>query len=340
MHDGVSFQVSFDLIDLNDNAPWFSADHTRISVSEGSLPGASIFLQAAQDIDSPVNGIVEYRLVDETPTSCGGPAPFDLHVERNTDSFHDVRLVLGSAGVDREVCDHYRLTVIASDAGSPPRSASLIVDVVISDTNDHRPVFERTVYDTDVTENVDPATYGLALVTVKATDADHGANGLVRYRLSSRSDSQFGQLFAVDAVTGAVKLLSAVDYETLPSGGVVTLEIEAHDQTVDTATSPAKATVRIHVGDVNDNAPVITMESLSGDQDVFHVVENCANGTLIAHVTVSDADTGDGGNVNCSLLYNNGVCTSLNLSLVVHCICRQNTHFALKKCRPNMLLSC
>jgi len=325
--------VSFELVDLNDNAPWFEEDQTRIYVSEGSLPGASISLQPAQDIDSPGNGIAEYRLVDET---CGGGsgAPFDLRVKRNADGSDDVRLVLQSPGLDREACDHHRLTVIARDAGSPPRSASLVVDVLVTDVNDHRPVLERSVYNTEISENVDPATYGPALVTVRATDADHGANGLVRYRLSSRSNAQFGQLFGVDATTGAVKLLQAADYETLPPGGVVVLDVVAHDQAdaSDRPASPVTATVRIRVRDVNDNAPAIAVESQSGDLDIFHVVENCANGTLIAHVTVSDADTGDGGHVNCRLLHHNGVCRLRSLLFNARSLRQYN-------CLLNMLAS-
>jgi len=195
--------------------------------------------------------------------------------------------------------------VIARDSGSPPRSAVLIVDVVVTDVNDHRPVLDRQVYNAEITENVDPSTYNLALVTVRATDADLGSNGQVRYRLSSRSDAQFGHLFGVDAATGAVKLLQPVDYEALPRGGLVVLEVVAHDQT---NWSPATATVRIRVRDVNDNAPVISVQSRTSDEDIFHVVENCANGTPVAHVTVSDADTGDGGLVDCRLMHRNGVC--------------------------------
>jgi len=152
-----------------------------------------------------------------------------------------------------------------------------------------------------ITENVDPARYAPALVTVTATDADHGDNALVRYRLSTRSNTQFGHLFGVDAATGAVKLLQAVDYETLPRGGVVVLEVVATD-----ASDSVTATVRIRVRDLNDNAPRVTVESHNGDQDL-HVVENCANGTLIAHVMVSDADTGDNGHVECRLQHRNGV---------------------------------
>lgn len=322
---------------MNDNAPWFPAAHIRINMSEGSLPGSSISLRPAQDIDSPGNGIISYRLVDETLTAgaCSDNAPFELRVERDTDGSHDVRLVLQSPGLDREVCDQFRLTVIARDAGSPPGSASLVVDVVVTDINDNRPVFQRSIYDTEISENVDPATYGSALVTVKATDADHDANGLVRYRLSTRSNTQFGHLFGVDAATGTVKLLQAVDYERLPRGGVVVLEVLAQDQTdaSDSVMSSTMATVRVRVRDVNDNAPTVIVESQSGDQDIIHVVENCANGTLIAHVTVSDADTGDGGRVDCRLLHHNQVRRSLHVA--GHAVCRLS-HTSVKPCFSGM----
>jgi len=215
-----------------------------------------------------------------------------------------VRLVLQSAGVDRELCDYYRLTVVARDAGTPPRSASLVVHVVVTDVNDHRPVFERPVYETHIVENVEPATYGPALVTVKAIDADDGSNAAVRYRLSARSNALFGQWFDVDAATGAVRLLQAVDYERVAGDGVVVLEVLADDQA-----GSATATVRVRVRDVNDNAPLVTVESQSGHEDMLHVAENCASGTPIARVTVSDADTGDAGLVSCYLQHHNAVRT-------------------------------
>ena len=98
--------MSFELIDLNDNAPRFTADQTRIYVSEGSLSGASISLPPAEDADSPVNGVDEYRLIDATPTSSCGGAPFDLLVKRDADGSHDVQLIVQSPGLDRELCRH------------------------------------------------------------------------------------------------------------------------------------------------------------------------------------------------------------------------------------------
>ena len=93
------------------------------------------------------------------------------------------------------------------------------------------------------------------------------------------------------------------------------LEVLAQDETdaSESATSAVMATVRVRVHDVNDNAPAMIVESQSGDQDIFRVPENCANGTLVAHVAVSDADTGDAGRVDCHLQLHNGVRTIARL---------------------------
>ena len=41
--------------------------------------------------------------------------------------------------------------------------------------------------------------------------------------------------------------------------------------------------------------------------NLFHVAENSVNGTVLGHVTVSDADTGENGRVDCQLLHHNRV---------------------------------
>ena len=220
-----------------------------------------------------------------------------------------LRLLLVCRDAGQPVLQSVQPLVIVVDDGTPARSASFVVDLVVTDVNDHRPVFERLVYETEVRENADPATYGPALITVRATDADDGANGLVRYRLSTRSSAEFGQFFGVDAATGAVRLLRAVDHEAV--GSVVVLDVLAQDETSDSATSAALASVRVRVRDANDNAPAVKVESVrrGDDEGALRVAENCANGTQIARVTVSDADTGDAGRVDCHLQHHNGVRT-------------------------------
>jgi len=53
----------------------------------------------------------------------------------------DVRLrLLGR--LDRETVGHYSAVLVAVDGGSPRRSASLVVNIVVTDTNDNVPQFE------------------------------------------------------------------------------------------------------------------------------------------------------------------------------------------------------
>ena len=48
------------------------------------------------------------------------------------------------------------LQVIAEDGGTPRRSGSITVDVVVTDVNDNSPRFDNTVYHAEITENAAP----------------------------------------------------------------------------------------------------------------------------------------------------------------------------------------
>jgi len=62
------------------------------------------------------------------------------------------------------------------------------------------------------------------------------------------------------------------------------------------------AAVVVRVSDMNDNAPVIAVNTLTtSDAEVVEVVENAAAGTFVGHVTVRDADSGSNAQITCSL---------------------------------------
>lgn len=42
---------------------------------------------------------------------------------------------------DREIHDRYTLTVMAVDAGQPPKSGTAVIDVLVMDVNDNSPSF-------------------------------------------------------------------------------------------------------------------------------------------------------------------------------------------------------
>lgn len=62
---------------------------------------------------------------------------------------------------------HHQVT--ATDGGTPPRSATASVVVVIQDVNDNDPVFSPPQYEVELAEDEPPGT---PVVTVTATDAD------------------------------------------------------------------------------------------------------------------------------------------------------------------------
>lgn len=86
------------------------------------------------------------------------------------------------------------MTIIATDNGIPPMSAtaSLIVNVV--DANDNDPVFSLVAYEFQVEEN---QKIGAFVGKIAASDADLGDNAAVRYSLFPSNTS-----FVVNPSTG------------------------------------------------------------------------------------------------------------------------------------------
>ena len=69
----------------------------------------------------------------------------------------------------------YNLTVQATDA----RLSSVCnVIITISDTNSHRPIFDKSSYQATVNENV---AVGKSVITVHASDDDVGENARITY---------------------------------------------------------------------------------------------------------------------------------------------------------------
>ena len=158
-----------------------------------------------------------------------------------------------------------------------------------------RPIFERDRYEAEVMEN-SPA--GTRLTTVHAFDADIGANALIVYRFSATTVSSFPDTFHMDNTTGAISVSGTVDYEAHP---VYRLMVTASDCGSPEALS-ADAIVEVRVDDSNDNAPLVRINTLRAtDTDVATVPEDARPETFVAHVIVTDADSGDNGRFTCAL---------------------------------------
>ncbi|XP_072486683.1 protocadherin beta-11-like [Notamacropus eugenii] len=263
------------VLDINDHSPVFLDNEMLLKILESSPPGKIIRLDGAEDLDVGINSLQKYTI---SPNS-----HFQVQIRARNDGRKYPELVLSKA-LDREELPEIRLTLTALDGGSPPRSGSVQIRVLVVDVNDNTPEFERPNYEVRIPENSPP---GFLVVEVHATDLDTGNNGEIFYTFSYASED-IRKTFKIDRSSGEISLIKTVDFETTQ---YYEIDIEATDG----GGLSGKCTVLIHVIDLNDNLPKLTMSSLTNP-----IPENSPE-TVVAVFRVSDLDSGENGRVVCSI---------------------------------------
>ncbi|XP_019467039.1 protocadherin beta-1-like, partial [Meleagris gallopavo] len=112
--------------DVNDNSPVFPQQEVVLEILETATPGSQFPLDSAQDRDVGMNGLQNYSL---SPNS-----HFTLALEKGEDGGKYAELVL-ERPLDREEHRELHLVLTATDGGSPPRSGTAEVRVVVLDAN-------------------------------------------------------------------------------------------------------------------------------------------------------------------------------------------------------------
>ncbi|XP_060233363.1 protocadherin beta-14 [Meriones unguiculatus] len=268
-------QGEIQLQDVNDHAPEFTDDEVLLKIVESSHPGAVFPLTIAQDLDTGSNTVQNYTISTNSH--------FHLLTRNHSDGRKYPELVLDRA-LDREEQAQLRLTLKALDGGSPPKTGTTQVVIVVLDINDNAPEFAQELYKVRVQEN---SPVGSLVVTVSARDLDAGAHGELSYSLF-QSSNQVLRAFEINADTGEIRVRKLLDFEEIQS---YCMEIEASDG----GGLSGKCTVVIDVMDVNDNAPELTMSLLVSD-----IPENSPE-TVVAIFGISDPDSGDNGKTVCSI---------------------------------------
>ncbi|XP_035240204.1 protocadherin Fat 4 [Anguilla anguilla] len=244
--------------DVNDNAPSFTSPGV-LRLPEDTPLHAVVMVIHAADADSGRSGEVEYGLE--------GPSGGTFRVDGARG-----RLFLEEP-LDREAAETLVVLLTARDRGSPRRSASMNLTVLVEDVNDNDPAFPRGGYGAAVSEDV---SRGTSVLQVHARDPDAGPNGRVRYRLSHSH-------FSVDPVRGVVTVTGGLDREKSPS---YVFSVVAADQ--GDPPRSAAVVVNVTVTDVNDCAPLLTPESIT-----LSVPENTPDLPQVIHqVLAVDEDLG------------------------------------------------
>ncbi|XP_016061069.1 PREDICTED: protocadherin gamma-A7 isoform X8 [Miniopterus natalensis] len=273
------YPIEVEIMDINDNAPRFLTEEMNVKIMENTAPGVRFPLKEARDPDVGANSLQSYQLSPNRH--------FSLAVHTGDDGMKYPELVLERA-LDREEETVHELLLTASDGGDPPLSGTARIRVAVVDVNDHAPLFSLPQYQVTVPENV---PVGTSLLTVSAVDLDEGVNGEVTYSFWKMTPKIL-QIFQLNSHTGELSTLQGLDYE---ESSYYEMEVQAQD-------GPGRMTrakVLITILDVNDNAPEVTITSVTSS-----IPEDTPPGTVIALFYFQDRDSGKNGEVTCTISEN------------------------------------
>ncbi|XP_060035644.1 protocadherin beta-17-like isoform X2 [Erinaceus europaeus] len=289
--------VAIKVTDVNDNAPQLTMSSLINAIPENS-PDTVVAIFGISDPDSGDNGKIM--------CSIQGNLPFLL--KRTVENFYTL---VTEGPLDREKQAEYTIVITVSDLGSPRLQSQHQVTVRVSDVNDNAPAFSQRAYTLRVRENNSP---GLALGSVRAWDADEGANAQLSYSLlSSPSASPSpspsapapapasapassgrpqqpapGALVSIDADSGQLFALRALDFEALQAFEFL---VGATDRGSPALSSQAR--VRVLVLDANDNAPFVLHPLQNGSTPCTELLPRAAGaGYLVSKVVAVDGDAG------------------------------------------------
>ncbi|XP_039655771.1 cadherin-4-like [Perca fluviatilis] len=185
--------------------------------------------------------------------------------------------------LDREHRSSYHLRAHAVDMNGNQVENPIDLYIFVIDMNDNRPEFKNQVYNGSVDEGSKPGTY---VMHVSAFDGDDNttANGMVRYRiLSQMPHTPIPNMFTINSETGdIVTVAPGLDREKVSQ---YTIIVQATDMEGNLNFGLSNtATAIITVTDINDNPPMLTSRTFSGE-----VPENRVD-LVVANLTVIDAD--------------------------------------------------
>ncbi|KAM7140573.1 protocadherin gamma-B6 isoform 21-T21 [Molossus nigricans] len=268
-------KVIIEILDENDNSPEIIITSLSDEILEDSRSGMVVALFKTRDPDFGGNGEVICDIERDVP--------FKIYSSSNK----YYKLVTDGA-LDRERTPEYNVTITAVDRGKPPLSSSTTITLRITDVNDNAPVFQQSAYLVHVPENNPP---GASIAQVSASDPDLGPNGHVSYAIvaSDLEPRALSSYVSVSAQSGVVFAQRAFDHEQLRA---FELTLQARDQ--GSPALSANVSLRVLVGDRNDNAPRVLYPALGPDGSaLFDTVPRAAQpGYLVTKVVAVDADSG------------------------------------------------
>lgn len=264
------------VIDQNDNKPIFEKSSYLAEVPEASQKGFEVIQVVATDADQPNtdNSDILYR-IDRQEPALPNDNMFTINPKTGM-------IRVNIAELDREKTPQYTLHVQVADTKGEGLTGYTKVNIKVTDSNDHAPVFTEGPYAATIEENKADAV--VVRMIVKDDDDAHSAAWNAKFKII---DGDPTNLFTVKTGTnkqeGIISTVKGLDFEkTSKHTLLVTVENEA-PFAVPLPTSTA--TVVVTVKDVNEPPIFDPKEKLVSTR------EDLAEGSTIVQYIASDPDT-------------------------------------------------
>ncbi|XP_075231619.1 cadherin 88C [Lycorma delicatula] len=281
--------VFIQVLDENDNNPYFIGETTNITVKEDTPIGTEIGRIEAGDADSGDYGKITYLL--DRISSLG---KFQIHPETGVLNISD--------RLNREEQNVYMLVIEAWDnyqfgyASGESRNAFKQIVVNILDVNDEAPVLERLPESCiTVTEFHEP---GDVITQLKGSDADdpNTPNGWIKFSFITGNDDGLFTIRPLDNWSAQVLSTGSLKARY----GNYSLVVRAQD--LGSPPNAVVANLHICVTDFNDNAP----RFISPPHNVtIRIPENATVGSPVIIVEAVDDDIGSNAAVRYRLKQDN-----------------------------------
>ncbi|KAM9857018.1 protocadherin-23 [Aulostomus maculatus] len=255
------------VLDVNDNAPVFSADVYYFTVSEGLSPQGVVGKVKAVDKDSGKNAQLSYILLSDGKF-------FRINAKTGE--------IINWVALDREQHGQHSLKVLVTDQGHPRLNATAAVHILVTDINDNPPQFTHLPASKELHVQIwSGLPPGSLVANMFAKDLDAGENGTVTFSLVAArlEEGNFGH-FEIDSKSGDIRTTELFSQNAAEP--YYTLRVTARDSGASSLEDTAVIHIQVH-----------GLEAQSGDSNLqevrrFSVREDMELGTVIGSASVSD----------------------------------------------------
>ncbi|XP_062556294.1 fat-like cadherin-related tumor suppressor homolog isoform X3 [Armigeres subalbatus] len=218
------------VMDMNDNPPKFEQPSYTCVLSEHATRGQFVTVVSASDPDYIDHDRLTYTIA-----------------QGNELQTYDINPVSGIITlVNMQNFAEKHVTILNVSVTDGVYTSFTRVKISILPANLHNPTFEHLFYDVKVNEN---QLAGRLVTTVKAEDKDFGEFGRLSYYIIS---DEIQEYFSIDKDKGEIVTKKKLDREERKLYEVPVMAI-------DNGGRAGFTTVRVNVGDENDNAPVFLL---------------------------------------------------------------------------------